>query len=146
MSRAKIHLIVSRSVFGTDQREARKVTMNIACHFLLSVNSRRITAGRRPGRAQRAVRAAWTGGRDPYNDDGENGRLRSLFIPARFSSRCRHASIRIFSEPSWLHASWDPRFSRCCYLANGLVRPRDGRSHLNSANFLFPTKSYAAMI
>jgi hypothetical protein len=54
---------------------------------------------------------------------------------------CRPASIRIQCEPNWLHASWGSRFSRCCYLANGLQTfPRDGRSHLNSANFLSSTK------
>lgn len=95
--------------------------------------------GRAPSRPSAASRrAALTGGCDPYNNDGGNGRLTTPSLPVDFSSRCRPASIRIFCEPAGSMPSWGPRFSRCCYLANGLQKsPRDGRSHLNSANFFF---------
>jgi len=62
------------------------------------------------------------------------GRLRCLLVSVRAVAPLPSA----FSMSQFkLHASWGPQFSRCCYLANGLRGPRDGRSHLNSANLSF---------
>ena len=137
--KSKIHLLVVGRMFGADQREAHQRRRYRACHFLVWVNSVRITAGPCPGREQRAV-GSLDGWPRSIQSRWRKWQADISVFSATFPGRCCLSSIRNSfidcKTTADLSPSFHPhsslsiiarcqlgvsRFSGCCHLYLALL-------------------------